>query len=71
VIRSASVGFIICAALPPNAAASFFIETSLSDGTMTQTGLPSTKAISVFRTRSGDSPKASAACMPTLSASGS
>jgi len=43
--------FIICADLPPPAAASFFIENSWSDGTMTPTGFPSTTVFSVFNTR--------------------
>ena len=43
----------MAACLPPKAAASFFMLTSASDGTTTQTGLPSTVAISVLRTRSG------------------
>jgi hypothetical protein len=59
--RSASAGRIIFAALPPNAAASFFMLTSLSEGTMTQTGLPSTSAINVLSTRRGSTPMASAA----------
>ena len=56
------------AALPPNAAASFFMLTSQSDGTTTQTGLPSTSAIRVFSTRCGSTPSASAACSPMLAA---
>ena len=59
-------GRIIFAALPPKAAASFFMLTSLSDGTTTQTGLPSTSAISVFSMRRGSTPSASAACRPML-----
>ena len=51
--RSASAGFIICADLPPKAAASFFMLTSRSDGTTTQTGLPSTSAIRVLNTCAG------------------
>jgi hypothetical protein len=42
--------------------ASFFMLTSRSDGTMAQTGLPSTSAIRVFRTRRGSMPMASIAC---------
>jgi hypothetical protein len=38
---------------------------------MTQTGLPSTIAIKVLSTRAGDSPSASAACIPMRSAAGS
>jgi hypothetical protein len=68
VSRSASAGRIIFAALPPNALASFFMLTSPSDGTTTQTGLPSTSAISVFSMREGATPSASAACRPMLSA---
>jgi hypothetical protein len=49
------------AALPANAAASFFMLTSRSDGTTTQTGLPSTSAINVFSSRRGATPSASAA----------
>jgi hypothetical protein len=49
------------AALPANAAASFFMLTSRSDGTTTQTGLPSTSAINVFSRRRGATPSASAA----------
>ena len=60
-IISASARFIISADFPPKAAASFFIDTSLSEGTMTHTGLPSTRAIRVFSMRPGSSPKASAA----------
>ena len=47
--RSASAGRIMLAALPRNAAASFFMLTARSEGTMTQTGLPSTSAISVLQ----------------------
>src|SRR5260370_40321258 len=53
---------MIFALLPWNAAASFFMLTSRSDGTITQTGLPSTSAISVFRTRRGSAPSPAAAC---------
>jgi hypothetical protein len=49
------------AALPANATASFFMLTSRSDGTTTQTGLPSTSAINVFSSRRGATPSASAA----------
>ena len=45
--------------------------TSQSDGTTTQTGLPSTSAISVFSTQRGSAPSAAAACRPIESASGS
>ena len=68
---SALAGFIIAADFPPKALASFFIDTSLSEGTTTQTGLPSSSAISVFSTRDGCSPIASAACRPMRSAFGS
>ena len=50
--------------LPSSAAASFFMLTSQSDGTTTQTGCPSTSAIRVFSTRFGSTPSASAACRP-------
>jgi hypothetical protein len=60
-IRSALAGFIIFADFPSKAAASFLIDTSLSEGTMTHRGLPSTNAIRVLSTRPGSSPKASAA----------
>ena len=63
-MRSASAGLIMLADLPPSAAASFFMLTSLSDGTTTQTGAPSTSAIRVFSTRFGSTPSASAACRP-------
>ena len=53
------------------AAASFFMLTSQSDGTTAQTGLPSASAINVLSTRSGGTPSASAACSPMLAASGS
>ncbi len=41
-MRSASAGRIIFAPCRESAAASFFMLTSLSEGTTTQTGLPST-----------------------------
>ena len=56
---------------PRTPPASFFMLTSQSDGTTAQTGLPSTSAISVFSTRDGSTPSASAACSPMLAASGS
>ena len=40
--------------------------TSQSDGTTTQTGLPSTSTISVLSTRAGSTPSDSAACSPML-----
>ena len=64
----ASAGFIICADLPPNAAASFFIQTSRSDGTITQAGLPSTSVISVLSTRPGGSASGSSSWVWTAKA---
>ena len=70
-MRSASAGGSIAASFAPAAAASFFRLTSASDGTSTQTTAPPAFAISVFSSRAGSTPSASAACMPMRAAFGS
>ena len=70
-MRSASAGGIIAASLAPAAEASFFRLTSRSLAITTQTGCPPAFAISVFKSRCGETPSASAACMPMRSAFGS
>jgi len=61
----------LAASLAPAAVASFFKLTSRSLAISTQITAPPALAISVFSSLDGETPSASAACMPIRSAFGS
>ncbi|GAA3238109.1 hypothetical protein GCM10020256_58160 [Streptomyces thermocoprophilus] len=64
VVRSARTGSAIAARLPPTAAARAFRSSDPATGTTATVSAPSTSATRVLKTRSGETPIASAASSP-------